>query len=86
MELKDTVKMMTSEDKHERLKAEYLQAKIRFKESVEQRGIVPKANENGKGISPETILQLHRTALIGYIRSLERIARREGIDLKSLTI
>lgn len=86
MELKDTVKMMTSEDKHERLKAEYLQAKIRLKESMEQMKTMPKANANGKGISPETILQLHRTALIGYIRSLERIARREGIDLKSLTI
>lgn len=86
MELKDTVTMMTSKDEHERLKAEYLQAKIRLKESVEKKGLIPKANENGKGISPESILQLHRTALMGYIRSLERIARREGIDLSSLTI
>ena len=30
MELKDTIKMMTSEDYKERMKAEYLQTKIRY--------------------------------------------------------
>lgn len=84
MKLKDTVTMMTSTSKHENLKAEYLQARIRFQEAVNQTKKMPMTTEKRAGDSPARTMHLHRRALGEYMRSLERLAKVEGIDLKSL--
>lgn len=84
MKLKDTVTMMTSTDKHENLKAEYLQAKIRFQEAVKQTKKMPMTAEKRAGDSPARTMHLRRRALGEYMRSLEKLAKVEGIDLKSL--
>lgn len=84
MKLKDTVTMMTSKDEHERFKAEYLQARIRFQEAVKQTKKMPITTEKRAGESPARTMHLRRRALGEYMRSLERLAKVEGIDLKSL--
>lgn len=84
MKLKDTVTMMTSTDKHENLKAEYLQAKIRLKEAVSQTQKMLKTTKKGADASSLTTIHQRRRALGEYMRSIERLAKVEGVDLKSL--
>ena len=86
MKLKDTVTMMTSKDEYERFKAEYIQAKIRLEETVEKMKALPNAKVDTKGTLSPASLHLHRRALTEYLRFLERIAEKNRIDLKSLTI
>ena len=86
MKLKDTITMMTSEDEHERLKAEYLQASIRFKEATEQSHAILKGAEKVANVSYGCAAILRKKTLREYMQSLEAMAAEEGIDLKSLTI
>lgn len=95
MELKDTIKMMLSEDYKERFKAEYLQTKIRYEklkkfntkiEAAEQARFCP-PNREGKTMAVPvydcpTEMLCHQQRLMGeYLHLLELRAEIEGINL-----
>lgn len=81
MELKDTIKLMTSEDYKQRFKAEYCQAYIRYgklKYMLERwddgtLGFVPTC--------PRSTYDLQISAMKDYIAILEARAVMEGIEL-----
>lgn len=82
MELRDTIKMMNSEDYKERFKAEYLQAKIRYDKLDEmtvcyEAGTLP--------FTPNCSLELlkeQKNYMGNYIRCLKIRAQIEDIDLR----
>ena len=81
MELKDTVDLMLSDNFEDRLKAEYLQASIRF-EKLTRAISCPVIGENGIPSKEELnylIMQQH--ALCAYIRTLMFRADLLGIEL-----
>jgi hypothetical protein len=90
MELKDTIKMMTSEDYRERFKAEYLQTKIRYEKLKAFNTKIEaawRANVNESKISmpkhdcPDDLLQEQQSLMGQYLHVLELRAVIEGIDL-----
>ena len=79
MELKDTIKLMESDDYKDRFKAEYYQVKIR-KEKLQ------KILNNWKNLSftpnsPKRYLKYQRDVLLEYMQILEMRAIKENIDL-----
>ena len=90
MELKDTIKMMTSEDYKERFKAEYLQTKIRYEKLKAFNTRIEaswRANVNESKIPmpkhdcPEELLREQQSLMGQYLHILEVRAVIEGIDL-----
>ena len=82
MELKDTVAMMNSEDYKERLRAEYLQTKIRYEKLHE---ILIKNEAGTLDFTPVCsipTLNMQKRAMGEYLRQLEIRAEIENIDLK----
>ena len=81
MELKDTVKMMQSDDYKERFKAEYYQLKIRHQKLDERlrkwaEGKLPFTSVCSKGLLSEQLVYME-----WYLRTLERRAKIEDIEL-----
>ena len=90
MELKDTIKMMTSEDYKERFKAEYLQTKIRYEKLKAFNTKIEaswRANVNESKIPmpkhdcPEELLREQQSLMGQYLHILEVRAVIERIDL-----
>ena len=92
IELKDTIKAMTSEDYKQRFKAEYWQTKIRYEklkafntkieaaERVRCYGEEPKI-EAPKHDCPEGVLSEQQSIMGHYLHILEVRAVIEGIEL-----
>lgn len=86
MELKETIKMMTSEDYKERFKAEYMQTKIRYdklhkmciKHEAGTLNFTPKCSID--------LLKEQKKYMGMYLHSLEVRAEIEGISLDCLPI
>lgn len=79
MELKDTIDMMCSEDWKERLKAEYLQARIRYEKLVM---FINKNRNNEQAVNGLIFLEEQKHHLFLYIRSLERRLKIEKIEIE----
>lgn len=83
MELKDTIKMMQSEDYKERFKAEYYQNVIRYQKL---RGMLEKWDKGELKFSPTCPRSTYNTqikAMTDYIAVLEARAVMEEIDLQT---
>lgn len=81
MELKDTIKMMESEDFKERFKAEYYQIKIRRDKLAET---LNKMKDNTLKFTPKCsydVLHEQFVYMNNYIEVLEARAEIEGIEL-----
>ena len=79
MELKDTIKLMESDDYKDRFKAEYYQVKIR-KEKLQ------KTLDNWEYLSftpnsPKRYLKYQRDIMLEYMKVLEERAEKEDIKL-----
>lgn len=87
MQLKDTVKMMQSDNYKERFLAEYLQTKIRYEKlknfnnrieaSIATNGVVAMPEHD----CPDIMLREQQMAMGQYLHILEVRAVIEGIDL-----
>ena len=82
MELRDTAKMMQSEDYKERFKAEYLQLKIRYQKLDAMLVRYKSGLLDFQPTCSISILDEQRTVMAEYIAVLEVRASLEGIDLK----
>lgn len=83
MELKDTIKMMQSEDYKERFRAEYLQTKLRY-EKLEV--MTTKYAEGTLNFKPSCSLELlnqQKFYMKMYLRCLEDRAAIEKINLST---
>lgn len=82
MELKDTIKLMNSEDYKDRFKAEYLQAKIRYDKLD---AMTVKYEAGTLDFTPDCPLELlkeQKSYMGNYIRCLKIRAEIEGIELQ----
>ena len=82
MELKETIDLMNSDNYKERLKAEYLQVKIRYEKL---RKMLVKLDAGTLDFTPKctTALLLEQKRYMGeYIRCLEVRAEVEGVELE----
>ncbi len=82
MELKDTVDLMISEDYKERLKAEYLQLKIRCDKLVEF--MQKRVKSEDLSTYPMTLLMDQLHFMKCYKKMLETRAKVENIDLSEV--
>lgn len=81
MELLDTVELMVSDDYKNRMKAEYLQTKIRYDKLHE---MIVKYESNTLNFEPSCSLELLKkqaSAMGHYLYCLECRAEIEGIEL-----
>lgn len=81
MELVDTIKMMSSEDYKERLKAEYYQAAIRYRKL---KNMLNKWDRGEFGFSPtcpRSIYNMQIKAMEDYIAALKARIEIENIEL-----
>ena len=81
MELKDTVKLMNSEDYKERFKAEYFQTKIRYEKL---KAMTTKYEAGTLNFEPKCSLDLlsdQQHYMGQYLHCLEMRAELEGIDI-----
>lgn len=82
MELKETIKLMNSEDYKDRFKAEYLQAKIRYDKLD---AMTVKYEAGTLDFTPDCPLELlkeQKSYMGNYIRCLKIRAEIEGIQLQ----
>lgn len=82
MELKETIKLMNSEDYKDRFKAEYLQAKIRYDKLD---AMTVKYEAGTLDFTPNCTLELlkeQKSYMGNYIRCLKIRAEIEGIKLQ----
>lgn len=84
MDLKETSKMMESEDYKERFKAEYMQTKIRF---TKLDTAIQQLDAGTLGYDPESgydLMVAQAQAMANYMKVLKTIAMVEGIDLEEV--
>lgn len=91
MELKDTIKLMDSDDYKERFKAEYYQTKIRYEKLKKLNNKIEAYNhlefvnrekmENPKHDTPATMLTEQQYLMGKYLHILEVRAEIEKIEL-----
>lgn len=81
MELKETVKMMNSEDYKERFKAEYQQVVIRYQKLATMLKKWDKGELNFEPTCPRSTYNMQIKAMTDYIAVLEARAVMEGVNL-----
>ena len=87
MELKDTVRLMLSDDYRERFKAEYWQTKVRYERlkkittQLEAEGIKNMTPAKALDGSPFQLLQNQQSLMRQYLHILELRAELEHIQL-----
>ena len=81
MELKDTIKMMTSRDYQVRFKAEYFQNVIRYQKLKEMLGKWDNGELTFNPACPRSTYEMQIRAMTDYIAVLEARAVMEGIEL-----
>lgn len=80
-ELRDTIKMMNSEDYKERFKAEYYQVVIRYQKLKTMLVKWDKGELNFAPTCPRSTYNMQIKAMTDYIAVLEARAVMEGIEL-----
>lgn len=83
MELKDTIRLMSSEDYKERFAAEYLQTKIRYEKLHKMLVKAEAGTLDFKPSCPIYKLEEQACMMERYVRKLEVRAEIEKIDLKA---
>lgn len=81
MELKDTVKMMVSDDYKERFVAEYMQVVIRFKKLIAMVEKWDAGKLDFEPTCPRSTYNIQLRAMADYIAILEARAVMENIEL-----
>lgn len=82
MELKDTIRLMLSDDYKDRLKAEYYQNKIRYNK-IHKMIVKHEAGKLGFGLdNPIDLLKDQEAVMERYLYILEVRALIEGVDLE----
>lgn len=81
MELKDTIKLMESEDYKERFKAEYYQTKIRYDKLHKMIIKYEAGTLNFTSTCSKELLKEQAMYMGNYLRTLEIRAEIENIDL-----
>jgi len=81
MELKDTARMMDSEDYKERFKAEYYQNVIRYQKLAAMLEKWDKGGLDFEPVCPRSTYNVQIKAMTDYIAVLEARAVMEGIEL-----
>lgn len=81
MELKDTVKLMNSENYQDRFKAEYLQVKIRYDKLKSMVDKWDKGELNFEPTCPRIAYDIQLQIMEDYINILKMRARLEDINL-----
>lgn len=81
MELKETVKLMNSNDYKERFLAEYFQVKIRYDKLKAMVEKWDKGELNFTPTCPRTIYDTQLQAMENYLKVLELRAKIENVDL-----
>lgn len=81
MELKDTIKLIESEDYKERFKAEYYQTKIRYDKLHKMLVKYEAKTLEFEPICPIEILQDQAYYMCNYLKTLEVRAEMEKIEL-----
>ena len=81
MELRDTARMMDSEDYKERFKAEYYQNVIRYKKLAAMLEKWDKGGLDFEPVCPRSTYNMQVKAMTDYIAVLEARAVMEGIEL-----
>lgn len=81
MELKETVKMMNSEDYKERFKAEYQQVVIRYQKLATMLEKWDKGELKFEPTCPRSTYNMQIKAMTDYIAVLEARAVMEGVNL-----
>ena len=84
MELKDTIKMMNSEDYKERFKAEYYQTKIRYDKLDKMTVKYEAGTLNFTPNCSLEVLKEQKKYMGNYIRMLKIRAEIEGINLSEV--
>lgn len=82
MELKDTIKLMNSENYQDRFKAEYLQVKIRYDKLKTMVNQWDKGELNFEPTCPRIAYDIQLKYMEDYINILEARADIENINLK----
>lgn len=85
MELKDTVKLMTSNDYKDRFIAEYMQTKIRYTKLHDMLVKYEAETLDFQPMSPYRLLSEQKGHMGRYLNCLEVRAEIEGIKLPSLS-
>lgn len=80
MELKDTVKLMLSDDWRDRLKAEWLQATIRCRKLTDFINAASHGEKVYKSESDKFALKKQQRAMVDYIIALEHQMKNAGIE------
>jgi hypothetical protein len=84
MDLRETTKLMESEDYKERFKGEYAQTKIRF---TKLDTAIQKLDANTLGYDPKSgydLMVAQAQAMANYLKVLKTIAMVEDIDLEEV--
>lgn len=81
MELKDTIKLMNSENYQDRFKAEYLQVKIRYDKLKTMVDKWDKGELNFEPTCPRIAYDIQLKIMEDYINILKTRARLEDINL-----
>lgn len=81
MELKETVKMMSSSDYKERFKAEYYQVVIRYQKLKTMLQKLDNGELNFNPTCPRSTYNMQIKAMADYIAVLEARAVMEGVEL-----
>lgn len=81
MELKETVKMMSSSDYKERFKAEYYQVVIRYQKLKTMLQKLDNGELNFNPTCPRSTYNMQIKAMTDYIAVLEARAVMEGVEL-----
>ncbi len=84
MELKDTARMMDSEDYKERFKAEYYQNVIRYQKLAAMLEKWDKGGLDFEPVCPRSTYNVQIKAMTDYIAVLEVRAVMEGIELPEI--
>lgn len=82
MELKDTVKLMLSDDWRDRLKAEWMQVCIRCRKLTEFITAAERGERKYKSDRDKFHLKKQKEAMVMYIIALEHRMKLAGIDFE----
>ena len=85
MELKDTVKLMLSDDWRDRLKAEWLQLTIRCRKLSDFINAADRGEKKYKSDRDKFHMKKQREAMYGYIIALEHRMKDAGIEFRPYT-
>jgi len=80
MELKDTVNLMLSDDWRDRLKAEWLQVKIRYERLIGAINMADQGKGKYRSAEGRAVLKSQRDSMANYMTMLELRMEDAGID------